>query len=173
MKHFTPFAVCATALGLAGASYALTRGTGPFLVVGGILALSRLHDRKGLAPVMVWWLLGVVDVVVASREVDGYAASFGATFPRAIDWDYVAGLLKFQAVVAVVLLAILRPLSYERSSNRALAGFAGLLLAVGGITLGLMHALPELGALWRWGVAGMVGCGVLASRAAAVSEPTR
>lgn len=160
--HATPSIVLAVALALAATCYALTSRCGPFLFLGSVVALSRLHDKRGMSPLLVWWLLGAVGIVVASREVDGYAQHvMGMTFPRAIDWSYVRLLLTTQAIVAAILFAILRPWSYVASSNRALVGFLVLLPVQGYLTLGLMHAPPELGFLWRWVLAGVVGCAVL------------
>jgi hypothetical protein len=88
----------------------------------------------------------------------------GLTFPRAIDWSYVRLLLTMQMIVVGMLFAILRPWSYVVSSNRALFGLLALLVAEGYLSLGLMHAPAELGFLWRWVLAGVVGSAVLIIR---------
>ena len=164
-RELTPAMIAVGTLALAAGCYALTRHCGPFLFLGSVLALSRLHDKRSVSPLLVWWLLGAVGIVVASREVDGYAKHvMGLTFPRAIDWSYVGMLLTVQAIAVGILFAILRPWSYLASSNRALFGFLAMLAAAGCLSLGLMHAPAELGFLWRWVLAGVIGCAVLMVR---------
>jgi hypothetical protein len=133
----------------------------------------RLHRRPAVWPIAVWWLLGAVGIIFATREVDFYRLHvLHEQSPRDISWGYVRLLLALQAGVVVVMTLVLRPWSYTARSYRALAGFAVALVLAGYFGLGLMHAPPEFGFLWVWVLATVVGCAVLAVRAGMAGRTT-
>ncbi len=108
---------------------------------------SRLHLGERLF--VLGWLVGVAVLAWSGTHVDAYRLHvLDEPLPHPYPWRGVATMTATFTGEVLLLYAIIRPITYQRSWARALAGLFVSLLLVFGFGVVLLHAPPYMIAHW-------------------------